>query len=132
MTEMIFYAIMFSMFISFSFGCITFSSVHRTFSLMYRGLFECATSTIGEDGEPTAYFNKEKVSEYVITYLDDNLPRYVTGYEVSYYYLYEDSGLVCTSNQCSAVKISLKTDISYIFHYEKAMTFYISEGLKHE
>lgn len=123
---------MFSLFLSFSFGCMSFSSVHRTFSLMYRGLFETVTATIDESGEPSAYFNKNKVEEYVTEYLANNLTKYVTNYEVSYYFFYEDSGLVCTSGNCTALKISLKADINYIFHYEKAMNYYISEGLKHE
>ncbi len=129
---MVFYCVMLAMFLNFSFGCMTYSSVHRTFSLMYRGLFESVSSTIDEDGEPSAYFNQDKVETKVKEYLDNNLPRYVKSYEVSYYYFYEENGLVCSSYNCTALKISLKANINSFIHYEKAMNYYISEGSLHE
>ena len=123
---------MFSLFLNFSFGCMTFSSVHRSFNLMYRGLFESVMSTIDEYGEPAAYFAKDKLEESVKEYLAENMPHFVKKYEVSYYYFYEDNGLVCTSDYCTAIKISLRADINMFFHYEKAMNYYVSEGNGHE
>ena len=132
MTEMIFYVLMFSFFLNFSFGCMTYSSVHRTFNLMYRGLFECALASIDEDGTPGAHFDELKVEEYVPAYLRENMPKEVTYYTVSYYYFEEESGLVCTNHFCSALKISLKCEFNHFFKYEKAMNLFVSEGKAHE
>ena len=132
MTEVIFYTIMFAFFLNFSFGCIEYSSVHRSFSLMYRGMFECALASIDEEGNPGAHFDEKKVEEYVPAYLEKNMPKEVTSYAVSYYYFDEESGLVCTNHFCSALKISLKCDINYFFKYEHAMNFYVTEGKIHE
>ena len=129
---MIFYVLMFSFFLNFAFGCMTYSSVNRTFNLMYRGLFECALASINEEGNPGAHFDEKKIEEFVPLYLEENMPKEVTSYTVSYYYFDEESGLICTNHFCNAFKISLKCDINYLFHYEHAMNFYVREGNLHE
>ncbi len=128
MVEMIYYVIMFSFFLNFSFGCIEYSNINRAFSLMYRGLFETALATIDERGNPGAHFNEEKIEEYIPLYIGANMPKYVTSYTINYYYFDEETGLVCTSHFCKALKISIKAHINYFFDYEKAMNFYVKEG----
>ena len=132
MTELIFYCLMFAAFLNFSFGCMTYSSINRTFSLMYRGLFESGIMTIDPDGEPNPYFDEKSLEKNIKFYLEDNMPNYVTHYTVSFYYFDEESGLVCTNHRCDAIKISLYAEINYLFRFDKAVNYYISEGALHE
>lgn len=128
MLNNIFYILLTSLFLSFSVGAMEYSSVNRTFLLLHRGVIESAINTIDESGEPNVYINETKLESGVRDYLDKNLPKYVTNYTLSYYYFYQSDGLICLSHHCDSIKISLKADINYFFHYEKAISFYIHEG----
>lgn len=127
MENILFFSLLFAMFINFSVGAINYSGVNRTFILMYRGMFEASIAYVDEDGEPTdAYFVKDSLETYVASYLQENLPRYVTHYKAAIYYFDRDDQIICTSSYCQAVKISLDCEINYFFHYTKAKNFYIN------
>lgn len=132
MLNNIFYILLMSLFLTFSIGAMEYSSVNRTFMLMHRGVIESAINTIGDENEFEPYFNEDKLENNIKTYLNDNLPNYVTHYTLSYYYFYKDDGLICVSHNCNAIKVSLKATINYFFHYEKAISFFILEGKIHE
>ena len=130
MLNSIYYVIIMILSLTFSVGCINYSGVHRTFQLVFKGLIESSIVIIGEEEgnyvEP--YFNEEVLVNYLSSYFEENIKRYVSNYEASYYFFNQESGLICTNHQCSALKVSLKADFNYFFHYEKAKNYYIVEG----
>ncbi len=126
MTNCIFFIFILSFFLNFSFGTINFSGIDRTFQLMYKGVLENSFVAFDEYGTPCdPYFDKELLQDNVEQYLGVNLPRYTTNYITAYYYFNEDDYSYCTSNICRGVRISLKAEINYLYHYEKARNFYI-------
>ena len=128
MENLVFFTILFSLFLNFSIGAISFSGVNRTFQIMYRGLVEASIAFVDENGEPIeAYFKKNVLEQYVTNYLEDNLTRYVTHYKAAIYYFDKENQVVCTSSYCRSVKISLDCEINYFFHYSKARNFYINQ-----
>lgn len=128
MENLVFFTILFSLFLNFSMGAISFSGVNRTFQIMYRGLVEASIAFVDENGEPIeAYFKKSVLEQYVTNYLEDNLTRYVTHYKAAIYYFDKENQVVCTSSYCRSVKISLDCEINYFFHYSKARNFYINQ-----
>ena len=127
MENLIFFSLIFSLFINFSFGAMNFSGVNRTFLSMYRGLLESSVAYVDKNGnlvEP--YFDKVTLRNYVESYFEENLTRYVTHYEASIYYFNKEDDTLCTSDYCPSVKISLDCEINYFFHYSKARNFYIN------
>lgn len=99
---------------------------------MNRGVYETALATIGEEGNPEAYFDETKLKENVETYLSENMPFYIKTYTVAYYFFDYESDLVCTNHFCNAVKISIKCDINMLFHYEKGMDVIAKKGTYYE
>ena len=109
---------------------MSYSGVNRTFLSMYKGVLESSVAYVDEKGEPISpYFLKDTLEDYVTNYFEENLTRYVTHYEASIYYFNEEDGSLCTSKYCDAVKISLRCDINYFFHYEKGRNFYLNSKL---
>ncbi len=132
MTNCLFYALFFVLFINFTCGAIDFSGVNRTFKGISNGIFESAAYTIDSFGNPTTpYFDEEMLETYVSTYFKENLTRYVLYYEARIYFFNNDANeTICTDKKCSCVKITLKCDINFLFHYEKGQNFYlIASGL---
>ncbi len=129
MLNVIFYALIASISLNFTSGCINYSGVHRTFQLVFKGVIESSITILGEEGEYIEpYFNEEKLVKNLGEYLKNNLSRYVTNYDTSYYFFDVDSGLVCTDHVCRGLKVSLKADFNIFFHYEKAKNYYIVKG----
>lgn len=127
MENLIFFTLIASLFINFTFGAMKLSGVNRTFLSMYKGILESSVAYVDKDGYPIKpYFLQDTLEDYVTNYLDKNLTRYVTHYEASIYYFNKEDETICTSEYCQAVKISLKCDINYFFHYSKARNFYIN------
>ena len=127
MENLLFFSLIFTLFLNFTFGAMRLSGVNRTFLSMYKGVLESSVAYINEKGEPiTPYFIQDTLVDYVDHYLEENLTRYVTHYEASVYFFNNEDDTLCTSDYCSAVKISLECDINYLFHYSKAKNFYIN------
>ena len=128
MGNLIYYALMFVLFLQFAFGAIDYSGVNRTFLNMYRGVVETTLITIDDSGEPTfPYIDEVTLKRNVDEYFKENLTRYVTHYTTGIYYFDLEDELMCTTHHCSGVKITLKADINYFFHYENAKSFYVKE-----
>ena len=133
MEYIIFFSIIFATMVNFTMGAMCYSGVNRTFLTMYRGVLECSVAVTDEHNiivEP--YFKKDVLENYVASYLEENLTRYVTHYQASIYYINEEDETICTSKYCSAVKISLECDINYLFHYKKGKIYYINQNYERE
>lgn len=115
----------FALFLNLSFTSLRFSQINRCFMSIYKGLLEASLITINSRGEPTfPYFDKTRINNYIVNYLDNNLSKYSTDYEIKTKYLNRDSSTICLSN-CKEVKISIKAKINYLFTYEKAQSFVV-------
>ena len=132
MTNCLFYALFFVLFINFGVGSMNFSGVNRTFKTISKGIFESAAYTIGQDGKPSEpYFDEGLVETYVANYFKENLTKYVTYYEARIYFFNNDANeTICTTKRCQNVKVTLKCDINYLFHYEKGENYYLVESRK--
>ena len=128
MGNLAFYAFIFVVFLQFTFGAIYYSGVNRTFLNMYRGVFETSLITVGDDGEPVyPYFDETILKNNIDNYLEENLTRYVTHYTTGIYYFDLDDDLMCTNHHCSGVKVTLKADINFFFHYEAAKSYFVKQ-----
>lgn len=129
MGNICFYAMIFVVFLQFTFGAINFSGVNRTFLSMYKGVFESSLITVGENGEPVyPYFDEVTLRNGINSYLHANLKPYVKKFDTSMrLYTLDDSGM-CLGRQCSKVEVSLKADINAFFKYSKSVTYYVKEA----
>ena len=127
MTNCIFYAMFFALFLNVSLGSLRASQINRVFMSIYKGMLEASVLTIDDGGEPVEpYYNKTRLEQYVHDYLDKNISRYTTDYTITTKYYVKDSDKVCTSF-CRKVKVSLKAKINLLFDYEKSQTFTIRD-----
>ena len=123
MTNCIFYALIFVLFLNFTSGTIKFSEVNRTFMSMYRGIFEASSISIDKNGSPTIpYFDQNLLMNYIAKYLDDNLPKYVTNYEYDCKFIDRNTLEIC-SEMCRDVTVTLKAEINDFYTYDKTQTF---------
>lgn len=84
---------------------------------IYKGMLEASVITVDKNGESiTPYYDKEVLENYITTYLEDNIKRYVSDYTVDINYLDDDE-------MSREVSISLKANINYFFKYDKTRTF---------
>ena len=127
MTNSIFYALFFALFLNVSVGSLKFSQIHRTFMSLYKGMFETCTITINKNGEPIVpYFNQLEMSLFLKGYFSENLSKYTKSYKYTYKFL-TDSGAFCL-DQCRRVQIRLQADINTFYKYDKVQTFAVVDG----
>ena len=130
MENLIFFSLIFCLFINFGIGAIDYSGVNRTFLCMYKGIIEFSISQIDDNGEPVEpHFDKERLENYLASYFEENLTKYVTHYTVAIYYFDNDDQTICTDTCCTSVRISLDCEINYFFHYTKAKNYHINQNL---
>lgn len=129
MTNCIFFVIISTFLMSYSYGSMCFFSIHRTFINLYRGVLESSILTLDKEGNPIyPYFDQDILEKNVSSYFSYSLPRFVKEYYVSYFYFNDENMAFCVSDYCSNVKISLKASINSFFTYENAKEYYISKG----
>jgi len=122
MTNCLFYSLFFVLFLSTCFGSLRYSQINRSFLSIYKGMLEAALLTIDDNGEPVVpYFNKDRVANYVNTYLDENISKYSKKYTLTTDFI-DITSNYC-ARECRNLKITLKADINEIFKYEKTQLF---------
>ena len=127
MTSCLFFAFGFALFIAFSFGGMSYSSIHRSFLNMHRSVLEISVVTVGEDGEDTKpYFNETVLEEYVTNYLKDNVGRYSTDYQAKIIYFDAETNAINTNHHANGVRISLSSKINFFYTYQRARSFTIN------
>lgn len=126
MTNCIFYSIIFTLFLNFTIGAVTYSEVNRTFMSIYKGVFEASVMTIDENGyEIYPYYNEEILENYLVNYLKPNLEKYVTNYQIKIYYFDHKTDELCLNHFCKDINVTLKAKINYLFNYERSQNFSI-------
>lgn len=125
MTNCLFYTIIFTLFISVSFGSIRFSQLHRAFLSIYKGMLESCIVSIDDQGEPIfPYFNKELVEKNSEMYLKENIERYVENYDLLINYFDKKGGEIC-EDRCRYITIKLDAKINFFYNYSKTQSFSI-------
>lgn len=129
MTNLIFFTVIASIMLNFSFGVMNYSGINRTFELAVKGPLEASCLTLDNSAnEVMPYFYREFLEQNVELYFAENLPRYTRDYTTAYYYFNDaDDHSYCTSKYCRGVKISLRAKINSFFEYKNAKEFYVKK-----
>ena len=126
--------IMFSLLIailSLHFFTVTYrvNGVHRTLFNVPISIFETSVPLLSDNDEPNLYFVKRSLEKKLNAYFASQLKRYVSDYEISYYYYNQSDYSVCRTNECTSVEINLKAKIVLNFNYDKTANFYIRSNI---
>lgn len=122
MTNCLFFAVFFTLFSMFSYGSLKFSQVNRAFLSCYKGMFEASAVSVDDNGEPMVpYYDASTVRNYVRTYLESEIAKYVSDYKVTISY----SKPIIKTSKYRAVTLNLTADINLLFKYNKSQTFTI-------
>lgn len=128
MINCLFFSVVIFLFMSFSFGGMTYSSIHRTFLNMHRSILEVSVVTVGNNGEDVnPYFNESLLETYVVNYLADNISKYSTIYNVSVIYFDRETNEINTNHRANGASISLEAKINTFYQYKHAREFTINE-----
>ena len=113
------------MFLNLSFGSLRYSQINRSFLSIYKGMLEACVLTVDDDGEPVKpYYSHEKVSMYVVTYLNKNIKRFTKEYTLTTTY-YDETFSSETNEYSRGLSIKLKAKILNFRTYEKEQRFVI-------
>ena len=91
---------------------------------VYKGMLEASVLTITDTGEPIVpYFNKDQLTTYVSEYLDQNISRYTTDYNIETTYYNPTTNKVCNASICRQIRLRLVAKINTFYSYDKTQTF---------
>ena len=126
--------IMFSLLIailSLHFFTVTYrtNGVHRTLFNVPISIFETSIPLANEEDNPDLYFAKAQLEEKLNSYFAFHLRKYVSQYEVSYYYYNREDESICRDDRCTSLEINLKANIVLNFQYDKTANFYIRNNV---
>lgn len=125
MTNCLFYSIFFALFLNISFGSLRFSQINRTFLSIYKGMLEACVITVDTKGEPIKpIYNKQKVEDYVLTYLEENIKKYSKNFDLKTTY-YDENFKNKTNVEIRGISITLNAKINSFYTYEKEQRFSI-------
>ena len=130
MTLCLFSTFFFVLFLNLSMGSLRLTQLNRTFMNSYKGMYEACVVTVGDDGEPIKpYFEQNLLKSYVADYLEPNISKYVTDYDLDLQFFYnkEDIGPAILVRRPRTIKLSLKAKINYLYSYSKSKSFSIKE-----
>lgn len=126
--------IMFSLLIailSLHFFTVTYrlNGVHRTLFNVPISLFETSIPLVDDSPDPELYFSKEVLEEKLDSYFAFQLKKYVSTYEINYYYYNREDSSICRDDHCTSLEINLKARIVLDFQYDKTANFYIRSNV---
>ena len=129
MINMIAFSLGLALFISFSFGGMTFSQINRAFLSMHRGVFEASIVSLdSSSSSEQPYFDESLLEGYVVDYLKRNISSYQKDYSVKIAYFDAKTYEPRNDHHADAVRISIKADINTFYKYEKSRFFTIEKG----
>ena len=127
MTNCIFYALFFTLFLNISIGSLKYSQIHRTYKAAYKGVFEACSISVDANGEPIVpYYNMTELKNYITDYFEKNLSKYTTDYEVNVKYL-TNRNTMCIKS-CRRMKLTLNAKINTFYSYSNSEIFIIKNG----
>ena len=127
MTNCIFYAMFFALFLNVSFGSLKYSQIHRTFMSMYKGLLEACTVTVDNYGDPIEPYFDTLMTTYHVLQFKNNISKYTKDYSLTYKFLTDNDKIVC-KKECRRLRVTLTAKINGFYNYNNTQTFAIKDG----
>lgn len=69
------------------------------------------------------YFNKNELESDLNSYYENTLSRYVSNYDVDYYFYNIDDGSMCYGSYCEAVEITVECKLMSTYDYKRVMYY---------
>ena len=88
-------------------------------------LFETSINLLNLEEDTVPYFSKENLENKLTSYFSYGMQRYVNDYKLDFYYYNPSNHSFCTTNKCSAVEVTLKTELMLNYLYEKIFYYEI-------
>ena len=101
------------------------NGLNRSFYQTPKNIFECAIPLYNQDDEIYLSYDKEDLKRRHKEYLDATVYKYVTSYEVSYYFYNTENKGVCDLNDCQGVEIFFEAPITSFYTYKNHMFYEI-------
>lgn len=129
MLNCLFYTLFFSLFVNLSFGSLRMSQINRAFMSSFKGVYESSVVTVGGTGEPIyPYYDKTIFKKCVQTFIEQNVAKYTTDYELKITFYLQDGITECRiSDYARSAKVSLDAKVNYLFNYSKTQQFTIKD-----
>lgn len=125
MTNCLFYAMFFTLFLNVSFGSLRYSQINRAFTSIYKGMVEACVETIDIHGDDvTPFYNKVRIEKYTNDYFSKEIGKYTKEYTLEIDYFNKDTGQLCNEN-CNQIKMKLSAKINIFYNYENTQVFSI-------
>ena len=117
----------FVVYLCFSFFMVSYqiNGVNRLVTSTPLSLFETAIVLYNIDEENGPYFDKEILEDNLTSYFDFHMPRYVDGYDISFYYYNITDHSFDLDDECQAVEVTIETTLIMFKHYQKTMFYEI-------
>ena len=112
---------------SFSLSSISINSVNRSLLYLPIELLQSYVNIIEVDSVEDLYFKKDPLMDALDIYFESSLSHHVLSYQVTYLFTDSDNSMVCLSDRCQGINITVNADIYFDVHYEKTMFYSIGE-----
>ena len=101
--------------------------INRTFVSMPISLIE-KSIPIYEEGVRSLYIDQETLEKSVNSYIFGEISKFTENYSLSYYYYSTADGLICKTEYCDGVRITLNAEVMFAFHYHKTMYYEVQKN----
>ena len=114
-------------FLSFNFFMVSYqvNGINRLVTGMPIALYETAINMFDINEETGPCFDKITLEDNLTSYFDFHMPRYVDGYDISFYYYNIADHSFDLDDECQAVEVTIETTLIMFKHYQKTMFYEI-------
>ena len=116
-----------SSFLMFNFS-YNYNGVNKTILSIPLSIAESSIPLTMQDDELYLYYDQEKFKKTYEEYLEKEITKYVTSYEVNYYFYNTKDGGYCDVNNCQGVEVKIDAFIMYGFKYHRVMNYEITRS----
>lgn len=88
-------------------------------------IFETSINMLNIKEDEGVTFNKSILENKLTSYFDYSMHNYVDNYELVFYYYNPEDHSYCTSSNCPAVEVTLRTNLILNYHYVKKLFYEI-------
>ena len=92
-------------------------------------VFHKTIPLVSDEEEIDLYYDKYHLQDNVKHYLDTSIYKYVSSYDIDYYFYNTDSGGACDITDCKGVEITITAKVSSFYTYKKTMYYEIRSAL---
>ena len=111
----------------FNFFMISYqmSGINRLVYGVPISIFETSINMLAINPDEGVTFNRSVLEKNLTSYFNYSMRNYVDDYDLDFYYYNPEDNSYCTSNNCSAVEVTVSTDLILSFHYERTLFYEI-------